>query len=141
MTSLKLIHATCVAINGQGVLITGPSGSGKSDLAVRLIDRGADLVGDDYVAIETRGTQLYAQPAPQIAGKLEVRGVGICLFDALPEARLSLYIDLTDAIERLPEPGQHLLSGVPLPILRLDPFEASAPIKVELALSQGVGVT
>lgn len=141
MTSPELIHATCVAVNGHGVLITGPSGSGKSDLALRLIDRGARLVGDDYVVIETQDSQLYARPAPHIVGKLEIRGLGLCRFDALSDARISLYVHLTDSIERLPEPDHLLLSGVSLPILRLDPFEASAPIKIELALSHGVGVT
>jgi serine kinase of HPr protein (carbohydrate metabolism regulator) len=79
MTSAKpsTIHATCVAIGGQGVLIMGPSGIGKSDLALRLIDRGATLVSDDYTEIELVEGALTGRPPATIAGKIEVRGVGI----------------------------------------------------------------
>ena len=85
------LHASCVAIRGRGVLLTGPSGAGKSDLALRLIDRGAVLVGDDGVVIEARDGRLHARPGPNIEGQMEVRGLGIL---ALPweEAPLALAI-------------------------------------------------
>ncbi len=131
-----LIHATCVAIGGAGVLIRGPSGSGKSDLALRLIDEGARLVADDYCeATIHQGALLVAAP-PGIAGKLEVRGVGIVELDHVGEVRVALAVDLRSATEipRLPDTAVIMIQGVTVPWIELDAAAASAPAKVRAAL-------
>ncbi len=140
MSNADLVHGTCVMLKEQGILITGPSGSGKSDLALRLIDRGAQLVGDDYLEVSVQGTTLLASPPLRLAGKLEVRGIGICRFDYVAPAPLALHVRLGSPPDRLPEPAHSLIFGVTLPILDLMAMDASAPLKVELALKQGVGL-
>ena len=130
----ELIHATCVAIDGAGVLLRGPSGAGKSDLALRLIDRGAVLVGDDYLHATARGDTLWVAVPDRIAGSIEVRGVGIVAMPHRPEAQVALVVDLGEE-DRLPEPAEVIIAGIALPIVRLNPFPASAAIKVELLLS------
>ena len=130
------LHASCIAIDGRGVLLTGASGAGKSDLALRLIDRGATLVGDDGLVIEARGGRLYARPGPNIEGQMEVRGIGIVAFP-WKEAPLALAVALDQPMPRMPEEllPVRLIEGLTLPVIALDPFEASAPVKVEKALS------
>jgi HPr kinase/phosphorylase len=129
-------HATCVDIDGAGVLLRGPSGSGKSDLALRLIDGGARLVADDCARLKLSGGRLIASAPPEIAGRMEVRGLGIMDIETLAETSLRLVVDLVTAgdIERLPRPATAEVLGVDLPLLRLAPFEASAPAKVRAAL-------
>ncbi len=131
------IHATCVAISGQGVLIRGPSGSGKSDLALRLIDEGADLVADDYCNIAFESGRLIATPPPAIAGKLEVRGIGILQMPHTNIVAIRLVVDLrtTQEIERLPETATTFIENVPVPWISIDPRTASATAKVRVALS------
>jgi len=130
------LHASCVAIRGRGVLLTGPSGAGKSDLALRLIDRGATLVGDDGLVVEARGGRLHARPGTNIEGQMEVRGIGILAFP-WEEALLALAVALDQPVPRMPEEllPVRLIDGLTLPMIALDPFEASAPVKVEKALS------
>jgi serine kinase of HPr protein (carbohydrate metabolism regulator) len=138
-----LIHATCLAIGGCGVLILGVPGSGKSDLALRLIDqpgRGtggkamtARLVADDQVVITRRDGRLIAAPPPRLAGLMEVRGLGIVKVEWEGEAELGLAVRLADSgsIERLPErPGSHVLLDIALPEIAIDPYVASAPARV-----------
>lgn len=137
---MTLVHATCVAIDRVGVLIRGPSGSGKSDLALRLIEAGAVLVADDQVAVEPRGGALRASAPAALRGLLEVRGVGIVPMDSLDSAPVGLVVDLVpiDAVERLPEPGAAAaIAGVAIPRLALFAFEAAAPAKVRLAVRLG----
>lgn len=136
------LHATCVSIAGNGVLLRAPSGGGKSDLALRLIDGGADLVGDDYCIVRaTDGGVLVASAGPGLQGLLEVRGVGILRLPFLAEAPARLIVDLMPGgpIERLPEAAAEDIAGVRLPVVTLDPFEASAPAKVRLAVRLAVG--
>ena len=130
------LHASCVAINGRGVLLTGASGSGKSDLALRLIDRGAILVGDDGVAIQARSGRLYARSGPNIEGQIEIRGLGIVALPFVEEAPLALAIALDQPVQRMPAEllPMRLIEGLTLPLIALDPFAASAPVKVEKAL-------
>ncbi len=129
------MHAGCVAIAGRGVLIAGRSGAGKSDLALRLIDRGAVLVSDDYTIIEARGFALSARPPRTIAGKIEVRGVGLIDMPHDASVPVALLIDLDLMPERLPEPGTRNVCGIAVPVVGLNGLEPSAPIKVEAALS------
>ena len=126
------VHASCVAFRGMGVLLRGPPGSGKSDLALRAIEAGAELVADDLVALELCGGRVWARPLPQAGGRLEVRGVGIVRLPALDGAPLVLIADLA-APERLPEPCFEPVLDVPVRRIRLAPFEISAAIKLRLA--------
>lgn len=131
----ETVHATCIAIGGRGVLIRGRSDSGKSDLALRLIDRGARLVSDDYTVLTERGDHIVAQAPETIAGKLEVRGVGIIEVDAVSGIPICLVVNLDGAPERLPEgPDEARLLGTVIPAVALAALEASAPLKLEQAL-------
>ena len=134
MSETETVHASCVAIGGRGVLIAGASGRGKSDLALRLIDRGARLVSDDYTILRVEAGKLIASAPPTIAGKIEVRGVGIAETEALAEASICLFIDLDAPPERLPEPRTVTLLHKSVPALGLEALEGTAPIKVETAL-------
>ncbi|HEX8216268.1 MAG TPA: HPr kinase/phosphatase C-terminal domain-containing protein [Allosphingosinicella sp.] len=128
------VHAGCIAIGGRGVLMSGASGRGKSDLALRLIDRGARLVSDDYTMLRVVAERLIASAPPAIAGRIEIRGVGLAGIEPLPEAAVCLLIDLDARPERLPEPRVATFLRLSVPALALDALEASAAIKVEMAL-------
>jgi serine kinase of HPr protein (carbohydrate metabolism regulator) len=129
------VHASCVAIDGRAVLLAGPSGSGKSDLALRLIDRGAVLVSDDYTELMPDRGRLLASPPEPIAGRIEVRGVGILEREWIGGVSVCLLVDLSRAADRLPEPETRMLAGVAIPVIGLSALEASAAIKVEAALN------
>ena len=140
-----LIYGTCIALGPVAALLKGPSGSGKSDLALRFLfgtpsHLDAVLVSDDQVLIERVGDHLIARPPAIIAGKLEVRGIGIVALPFRAEAELRLIIRLCDPadVPRLPELGEDKaeLCGIPLPVLALAPFEGSAPLKLRLALER-----
>lgn len=129
-----LMHATCVAINGRGLLITGPSGSGKSDLALRLIADGAQLVADDQV--ELGSLSLIATcPAP-LRGLIEARYIGLMRVPFVESAPLALIIEPEDHPERLPEPQQREILGMSVPLLRIPYFENSTPAKLKFFLMQ-----
>jgi serine kinase of HPr protein (carbohydrate metabolism regulator) len=139
----RQIHATAVAIGGVAVLLRGPSGSGKSDLALRLIQAGAILVADDRCDLSVAHGRLFVSAPAAIRGLLEVRGLGILPVRHRAKAPVSLVVDLVKpgALERLPPVRRCCLQTVTLPLLRLAPFEASAPAKVVLAVrSRGKGV-
>jgi HPr kinase/phosphorylase len=129
-----LLHATAVAIDGEAILLRGPSGSGKSDLALRLIDGGARLVADDQTLLRRIGDRVLASAPPEIAGLLEVRGVGIVKVETIDPAPLALIVDLilSGDIERLPEPRVETIFGLSVAVTDLAPFEASAPAKLRL---------
>jgi serine kinase of HPr protein (carbohydrate metabolism regulator) len=130
-----MVHATCIAIEGRGVLIAGRSGSGKSDLALRLIDRGAVLVSDDYTLVARAGDRLVGSAPGTIAGMIEVRGVGLVEAEAAGDVPICLLVDLDRAPERLPEQAERTdIAGLALPTIGLAALEASAPIKLEYAL-------
>ena len=131
-----LVHASCVALDGAGVLLRGPAGAGKSDLALRLIDAGAVLVADDQCVLTRAGDTLCVEAPAALAGLLEVRGLGIVRLPVRGAAPLRLAVDLVaaDAVERLPEPACCDVLGVRLAQLCLAPFQASAPAKIALAL-------
>jgi HPr kinase/phosphorylase len=136
-----LVHATAIAIDGRAVLLRGPSGSGKSDLAVRLIDAGARLVADDQSELSRRGDALIVRAPATIAGLLEVRGVGIVHFEALAEAPVALIAELVEPekIERLPIPRTETIFELNIPLIELVAFEASAVAKLRLALRAFTG--
>jgi serine kinase of HPr protein (carbohydrate metabolism regulator) len=135
--SSETLHATSVAINGKAVLIMGPSGSGKSDLALRLLDRGAVLISDDQTLVRQTEGQLLANSFGTIKGKMEVRGIGIIARDTTSDVPVALIIDLRGGKERFPlETQDRQVAGKMVPVVSLSPFESSAPIKVELALGQ-----
>jgi serine kinase of HPr protein (carbohydrate metabolism regulator) len=131
------IHATTVAIDSRAVLITGPSGSGKSDLALRLLDRGFILVSDDQTLVRREGDRLLASPPMQIAGKLEVRGIGIVEMETVSDIPVALLVELTSDIPRLPDDSRELsILGICVPLVTIDAMTASAPSKVALALDR-----
>ncbi len=117
------------------MLIEGVSGAGKSDLALRLIDRGAVLVSDDYSFVRRLGSSIVASAPANIAGKIEVRGLGIVEVPYEAKADVALIVTLGEPT-RLPERGRtRQILGIDIPLLTLEGREASAPIKVEMALS------
>ena len=135
--SSETLHASCVARDGRAILIYGRSGAGKSDLALRLIDRGAILVSDDYTLVKRAGGQLLASAPATIAGRLEVRNVGIIDCDHQDDVPIRLYVDLDRQPERHPEPDDSMVvAGVKLPVLALNGQDVSAAIKIELALKR-----
>lgn len=142
------LHASCVALKDDGVLILGTPGMGKSDLVLMLIDQPgygtgdalirARLVADDQTSIERRGDALYASSPQTIAGLLEIRGQGIVAVDHVPEVRLALVVRLMPAaeIERLPEEGQvSSIAGVALPEIAIDPTRVTAAARIRAALT------
>lgn len=133
---MERVHGTCVEIGLAAVLLRGAPGSGKSDLALRLIDQGARLVTDDWVEVTAEGAMLWASAPAAIAGRIEVRGIGILRLPFVPRSRLRLVADLvpSGAVERLPEPASVTLDGLSLPLVRLAPLEASAPAKLRLLM-------
>ena len=144
----ELVHGTCVALGRTAVLLRGPSGSGKSDLALRflfLARRGPAaleapiLVADDQVYLTRKGARLAARAPESIRGKIEVRGIGIVDVKSVEDAELALVVDMVPAgdIERLPDGDAAVcLLGLDIPLLRLSPWEASAPIKLAVALAR-----
>lgn len=140
-------HGTAIAIGGNAALILGASGAGKSDLALRclalaptpLLPAPALLVADDRVFLSAVGGRLHVEAPATIRGQLEVRGMGILEVPYARSADLALVVELTapQAIERLPDPPLWRdFLGISLPLLRVAPFEASAPVKVLLALAR-----
>jgi HPr kinase/phosphorylase len=138
--AMTLIHGTCVAFadgdHWSAVLLQGRSGVGKSDLALRLIDVGASLVADDQVALAAVDGRVTASAPDRLAGLLEVRGLGIVKQPCLAVAEIVLVCDLCapEGVVRMPEPEFVSLVGVSVPLLRLAPFENSAPAKLRLAV-------
>jgi HPr kinase/phosphorylase len=140
----ELIHGTCVAFGKRAALLRGGSGTGKSDLALRFIALPPEgelkprLVADDQVWVEALTlSELTASAPPTIAGKLEVRGLGIVEVPYVVSAQLVLAVDLIqpeDVPRMPPEPWEQIvIAGVSLPLLRLAAFEPSAALKLKLA--------
>lgn len=140
-----LVHASSIAVDGYAALIFGPSGSGKSDLALRMVDRGAMLVSDDYTRVQLDNphqAQLIASPPDSIKAKIEVRGIGIVTMPFLDQAPLALAVGLLGKDSTPPryplKPLTYEAYGVALPLLLLKPFEVSAAIKLELSIKQAI---
>jgi len=143
-----VVHGTCVALGRRAALLRGPSGSGKSDLALRflfLARRGPaapdapGLVADDQVRLMCDGLRILANAPESISGQMEIRGVGIVGTRPVADAELVVVVDLVEPamVERLPDPATTVtLLGLKLPLLRLAPFEGSAPMKLALAIAR-----
>jgi serine kinase of HPr protein (carbohydrate metabolism regulator) len=135
--SAETLHASTVASDGRAVLIGGPSGAGKSDLALRLLDRGFTLVSDDRTLVRREGDRLVASAPPNIAGKLEIRGIGIVDMETVDNLPVALFVELTSEIQRLPDENRERpVLGVRIPLISIDAMSASAPSKVALALDR-----
>lgn len=134
--SSETLHATAVAIGGRAVLLEGASGTGKSDLALRLIDRGAVLISDDQTLLVRSGDQLVARAPATIAGRMEVRGIGIVDFPHVADVPLGLIVRLVDEPPRMPERRARRIAGIAVREVGFPAFQASTPIKIELALRQ-----
>lgn len=139
MTNSGIIYGSCVAIRGAGVLLLGASGRGKSDLALRLMDGGAELVADDQVAVTQEGHDVVARPAPKLEGLLEVRGVGIMTLPYVAQVGLKLAVMLVarEEVERMPDEQFFGCAGEQLPLLSLHAFDASTEVKIRMYLATG----
>lgn len=130
-------QASCVAINGRGLLIEGPPGSGKSSLALALIDRGAMLIGDDGVLLEARNGQLIAMPHPSTTGLLEIRNLGLVPMAVCSEAPIHLIITLTSKAPRFIEAADQLeIEGCAVPHIQLWPDSPVLALRAEIALDR-----
>ena len=135
--SSETLHDSTVALDGRAVLICGPSGSGKSDLALQLLDRGFILVSDDQTIVRRDNGRLLAAAPPNIRGKLEIRGIGIVDMETADDLPVALFVELTSEIQRLPEDSrERLVLDLPIPLISVDAMTASAPAKVALALDR-----
>jgi serine kinase of HPr protein (carbohydrate metabolism regulator) len=135
--SSENLHASAVAVDGRAVLISGPSGSGKSDLALRLLDRGFTLVSDDQTIVRKDGSRLIASAPERIKGKLEIRGIGIVDMETVDNVPVALVVELTSDIQRLPDDARERpILGTSIPLISVDALTASAPSKVALALDR-----
>ena len=135
--SSENLHASCVATDGRAVLIAGPSGSGKSDLALRLLDRGFTLVSDDRTIVRKEGRKLIAIAPETIKGKLEIRGLGIVDVEAVSDMPVALVVELTGDMQRMPDDSrERIILGVGIPLVNVDAMTASAPSKVAVALDR-----
>jgi serine kinase of HPr protein (carbohydrate metabolism regulator) len=130
-------QASCVALGGGALLIEGPPGSGKTSLALALIDRGAVLIGDDGVLIEARRGQLIASPHPATLGLIEVRNLGLLPYPTAPPSPIGLVLRLDPNAPRYVEDaGRVELLGMALPMIQLTPHEPVLALKAELAWSR-----
>lgn len=131
------IHASCVTLQSQGILLLGSSGSGKSDLALRLITSyGCQLVADDRVDITIKENQIIATCPKTLQGLLEIRGIGIVKYPFVSQTPVKIAIQLTsDKIERMPAQDFYEIEGIKIPLFRLNSFESSSPAKVLTALN------
>jgi serine kinase of HPr protein (carbohydrate metabolism regulator) len=137
LPTAQTMHASTVAINGRAVLLTGPSGAGKSDLALQLLERAFMLVSDDQTIVSRDGDRLIASAPPAIAGKLEIRGIGIVDLETVGDVPVALLVELTSDVQRLPDEKRELpVLGIRLPLVSVDARAASAASKIALALDR-----
>jgi len=134
--SSEILHATGVAIGGQAVLLEGVSGTGKSDLALRLIDRGAVLIADDQILLVRQDKRLIARSPGAMRGQIEVRGLGIVTMPHVQDVPVALIVRLGGEPIRMPERRQRRLAGIVVREVAFDAFQLSTPLKIEWALRQ-----
>ncbi len=133
---MNQFYATAVTYCGFGILIRGPSGSGKSDLALRLIDDGAGLIADDQVVIKAVQQELYLSPPDSLSGLIEVRGVGVIKIEYVRDIRLCLIVELdpSNEIQRIPLIKEELIKNIPVPVINMYAFESSVLAKLKIIL-------
>lgn len=133
-----ILHAGLIALRVQGrwrgVLIQGPAGAGKSDLALKALDQGFRLVADDRVIVWAHQGELFGRAPDSLRDRMEIRGVGVVAITALPLAPIALSLRC-GVPERMPEPRSCELSGVRIPEIDFDPRPASAAAKLSRALA------
>lgn len=130
------LHASCVAINSKGVLLLGKSGSGKSDLALRLMARGAMLVADDQVLLSHHNGHLVASVDDSIRGLLEIRGIGLVKYPVATNIPIALAVELVrrEDMEHIPAPATWESLGVKVPKIAINGFDSSSPDKIYAAI-------
>ena len=135
--NLKRIHSTSVVIDDNGVLILGDSGSGKSDLALRLIDNGATLISDDISICRKNSNDIYLYCPPEIKGLLEVREIGIITVPFVERIKLRLVVNLkSNNNERFPKDNSFRILGIKIPIINIEGKNSSAVAKIKVKLNE-----
>ena len=135
--NLKRIHSTSVVIDDNGVLILGDSGSGKSDLALRLIDNGATLISDDISICRKNSDNIYLYCPPEIKGLLEVREIGIITVPFVERIKLRLVVNLkSNNNERFPKDSFFRILGIKIPIINIEGKNSSAVAKIKVKLNE-----
>ena len=135
--NLKRIHSTSVVIDDNGVLILGDSGSGKSDLALRLIDNGATLISDDISICRKNSDNIYLYCPPEIKGLLEVREIGIITVPFVERIKLRLVVNLkSNNNERFPKDSCFRILGIKIPIINIEGKNSSAVAKIKVKLNE-----
>ena len=135
--NLKRIHSSSVVIEDNGVLILGNSGSGKSDLALRLIDNGATLISDDISICRKNSNDIYLYCPPEIKGLLEVREIGIITVPFVERIKLRLVVNLkSNNNERFPKDSSYRILGIKIPIINIEGKNSSAVAKIKVKLNE-----
>ena len=135
--SLKRIHSSSIVIDDNGVLILGDSGSGKSDLALRLIDNGATLISDDISICRKNSNNIYLYCPPEIKGLLEVREIGIITVPFVERIKLRLVVNLkSNNNERFPKDSSYRILGIKIPIINIEGKNSSAVAKIKVKLNE-----
>jgi HPr kinase/phosphorylase len=136
MSSQLILHATSLVFCGQGLLLRGPSGSGKSDLALRLMDEGGTLISDDNSIMSVEQGVLYATAPATTAGMLEIRGVGLVRVPHVEKTPIAYCLDCValEQVPRMPDKAVVDITGISVPLFKIYPFEASAVAKIRTLL-------
>ena len=133
----KRVHSTSVVIEDAGVMITGKSGLGKSDLALRLIDSGATLISDDITICEKIGKSIFLFPPNDTKGLLEVREIGIMTVPYIENIKLSLFVELVETeIERLPQKSFKKLLNIKINKIKIQGKNSSSVAKIKLKINK-----
>ena len=135
----KRVHGTAIALEDKGVLLIGPSGSGKSDLALRLIDSGATLISDDQTICQRRNDEIFLFPHKKINGLIEVRGVGIIKVPFIEDVKLKMIVQLIDKQpERIPVREEKKFLDLNIKFIKIIGKEASSTVKVKVKLFEEI---